>query len=376
MRNLLFRLALVLLFFSENLFSQKNIEMQFSSYSITAPTSLKGSVDAESFPLIMGKQNVLKNKNGKERFGIFGKENAKAGSSATLFEILDASSNEVVKKISLDDYFGKENDNWKLLRTEKLSNDKVRNIFQAKNGNTSFTLICDVEIKTDSHLPTGKSLSLSLSVEFASARIVKTKFYGAVKGLFGTKENAVWIMSNDSSSKVNPAIVCSVIRASSIENDARRKTFVATTDDVQVEAGETTTIFSLIVTGTSVEFQEHTQKQTENLVQYFTSKKVLPEIIAVTKANKLSTISGDTILYSIVYHNIGTDGATDVNLNNSIPNGTVYIDESAGGNGSSLTVTRETLSDATNRVSSITWNYKDAIMPGDERIAFFKVRVL
>ncbi|MBS4028864.1 MAG: hypothetical protein KGZ58_09515 [Ignavibacteriales bacterium] len=350
--------------------------MQFSSYSITAPTSLKGSVDAESFPLIMGKQNVLKNKNGKERFGIFGKENAKAGSSATLFEILDASSNEVVKKISLDDYFGKENDNWKLLRTEKLSNDKVRNIFQAKNGNTSFTLICDVEIKTDSHLPTGKSLSLSLSVEFASARIVKTKFYGAVKGLFGTKENAVWIMSNDSSSKVNPAIVCSVIRASSIENDARRKTFVATTDDVQVEAGETTTIFSLIVTGTSVEFQEHTQKQTENLVQYFTSKKVLPEIIAVTKANKLSTISGDTILYSIVYHNIGTDGATDVNLNNSIPNGTVYIDESAGGNGSSLTVTRETLSDATNRVSSITWNYKDAIMPGDERIAFFKVRVL
>ena len=99
-----------------------------------------------------------------------------------------------------------------------------------------------------------------------------------------------------------------------------------------------------------------------------------PRIIVVSSVNKEATQPGDTITYTLVCSNIGTGNATDVALNNPIPDRARYIEDTATENGFRVSYARaEAAAPAQGNVKAITWKLPNALKPGEERMVSFRV---
>ena len=97
-------------------------------------------------------------------------------------------------------------------------------------------------------------------------------------------------------------------------------------------------------------------------------------MISVTTVNTTSAKPGDTLTYTIYSHNIGTAGAADIVINNPVPSGSSFVEGSATGQGTAITVSRGPASgQKQGKASAITWKYKSAFQPGDSRSVSFKV---
>lgn len=360
----------------------RSVELKYPMFKLAVSTHIQPA-DAEFVPFAMAKHDSLPKKSEKRRFGILFSEDAKNLGRTTLMEIFDAQTNKSIKKISLDEYYGKESANWKLITAEsKATAKKITSAFDVKGTDRSFKLIREVEVKDDNNLPTGKGVSINFYIRSTTAGILKAIFYGKAEGVIKTDSSTIIIGSAEPEVKINPMLVVGASPKAQVQYDPNQKKdklqlFTIIGDTVSVVAQKQTLLFSLNVSGTTVGFKEHIEKQAVNLGKYFRTLKSVPDFAAVTLSDKQSTKPGDTVTYTIIYHNIGSGAGKDIAVNNQIPRGTVYIEESAEGVGSDITFARgPARGNIPGIVSNIQWKFKDLIRPGEERSVKYKVRVL
>jgi uncharacterized repeat protein (TIGR01451 family) len=102
-----------------------------------------------------------------------------------------------------------------------------------------------------------------------------------------------------------------------------------------------------------------------------------PNLVIITTANKQSTQPTDTVTYTLICVNTGLGNATEVVLTNPIPVGTRYVENSATGEKTEITVSRTTTAaPQLGEAKEVKWKLLEALSPGSEHTVTFKVVIL
>jgi uncharacterized repeat protein (TIGR01451 family) len=359
--------------------SQKVIELQYPTYTLSVFAQPRSEDESKVAPFITAHQLTGK---GKELgpFGVLLKEKGESIGNQTILEIIDAVKNVSIKKISLNEYYGKETSSWKSIAAEsKTLSGKIISAFRIQIGAYNIKLTREITATEERNLPLGKKMIVAFSAESDTSLKLKVKFFGIAEGSWKSAGKSFFISDGDSLSAIHPTLIFHPLQVSNIDagSSSKKNTpkhFTVTSKEIPVPRNIQTTIYALEVTGTTVSFKEHIAQQAENLQTYFNTHIGRPAVVAVSQANKSTTRPGDTLTFLLYSHNIGTAAATENTLNNIIPVGTQYIEGSAEGAGSTISFTRtEAVLPQIGLVSNITWKFKDPIYPGEELTASFKV---
>ena len=359
--------------------SQKVIELKYSTYTLTAFSQSSSEEGMKAAQFISARQHTA---SGKELrpFGIVYEAKNESPDAQTIFEIIDAEKNVSIKKISLGEYYGKETAGWKLIASEsKTSPDKLLSAFRIQVGAYNIKLTREIAAAEEQNLPLGKKIAVVFSVESDIPLKLKGKFFGVAEGLWKSAGKSFFVSESDSLSAIHPTLIFHPLQGSAVDagsssgkNAPRR--FTITSKEISVPRNTPTIIFSLEAIGTTVSFKEHVARQAENLKTYLETRTGKPSVVAVSQASKVTSRPGDTLTFFLYSHNIGTAAAVENTLSNIIPAGTQYVEESAEGSGSAITYTRtEAVLPQVGKVTNITWKFTDPIYPGEERKASFKV---
>ncbi len=331
------------------------MSIKYPGYVLTVPQNLEGYGDAEFAPFVSAKVDSLPKKAEQSRFGILFRDDAKNLSTVTLLEILDAATNKVIRKISLDEYYNpKEND---------------------------LKFIKDISVAEDEALPGSKKIQLSFALQSTSALKVKVRLYGKVEGTISQSPNGFVITNNEPLTQLKPALLFQAIVGVPIKLDIKKEkqqSFILTSNSVSLEPNQKTKVLSFDIVGSTISFAKYIPQQIENVKNYYAGRKTTPSVAIVTVSEKPSTTPKDTMTYVIYYHNIGTAPATDVNINGQIPGGTSYLEGSAEAEFKEVSISferKEVKPPAIGEVISLKWNDKQEIKSGEERWVRYKVVV-
>ena len=354
--------------------AQRGIEWKFPQYKVTLPVTLEGNADRDMVPLLDGKLDRLPKKGEQSRFGIFYQPFAKAQATTPVLEIIDGGNDQVIKAVTLDEYFGKESASWKRIAAEsKSSGSSIVSTYAVKEGSYDLKVIREISLTDARELPTGKAMKVSFSVQSRSALSLKARFLGNAEGTITISGSSITITSSDTMLSLNPALVLQASPTASIKAEGSQQ-FSIVTGPVEVKANQASLVLSLTIAGTTIGSTEHIKEQVGVLQGYFTNGTVAPNLVATIVPSKQSGSPGDTITYTIYYHNIGTASAVNVKLTNPVPAGSKYIEGSIKGTGSEFSFKRVPVAPPNvSEISEITWTLKNDIPPGQERSASYKV---
>jgi len=382
MRTNSFILFIAIFFaFSAIALAQKVVELQYPAYSVTVFSQPRSEDEMKDAPFLIARQRTVKGKELRP-FGMFLREKGKSSDLQTVLEIIDAEKNVSIKKVSLAEYFGKETVSWQTIGAEsKTSPKKIISVFRIQSGAYNFKLIRELAITEDRNLPLGEKINMAFSMESNNPLKLRVKFLGIVEGTWKSLGNSLLISDLDTVSRIHSTLVFHPLQEGTIEvtrpskkGDAPR--IIVTSKVTSLSTNTPTIVFSIELAGTSISFDRHIAQQAENIQSYFNTHIGKPAIVTVTQASKASSHPGDTLLFLLYSHNIGTAPAIENTLNNIIPAGTLYLEGTAEGKESDITYTRrEATPPQMNPVTNITWKYQDPIYSGEERIASFKVVV-
>jgi uncharacterized repeat protein (TIGR01451 family) len=333
------------------------VSIHYPGYTLSGTAGLSGNPDAGIVPFATGKLDKLPAKNPDSRFGILYRDNAQSLQSTVLMEIFDAATNAVLKKVTLDEYYGNESLTW-------------------DNGNVKLTR--EVQIVESANLPAGKQIRIDFKLESAKALKVYAKFYGKAEGLFKSSGRTFTISNIDPLTTERPALIGAVEQGKQITAEPLKKgkpqSFIITTSALQIGQNHAVSIFTLDIVGTTVPFPGSAGRQAANIEAYLTTHKTAAKIAVETVPDKQKTSPGDTLTYKIYYDNIGTGDAADMSVSGPIPEGTTYVEGSAAGEGTKISFERKkAASPQTGAVININWIDQRLLKPGEERWVEYKV---
>jgi uncharacterized repeat protein (TIGR01451 family) len=354
---------------------QKGIDLKFPQYKVTLPATLEGNADRDMIPFIDGKLDRLPKKSEQSRFGIFYKQFSNALATTPVLEIIDGGNDQVIKSVTLDEYYGKETASWKRIPAElKSSPTSIVTAYAVRQGSYDLKVVRSITVADAKELPTGKSLKLNFSVQSKTPLTLKVRFLGSAVGSMSLAGTTLAIISNDTLPGLTPALVLRADPTASIKIGDAPQQFSVLTGPVELKANQLSPVLNLTIAGTSTGFKAHIKEQVGALQEFFNNGTVAPNLVATIVPNKMSGSPGDTIIYTIYYHNIGTAPAVDVKLSNPVPAGARYIEGSATGVGSDFSFKRfPSTPPNVSEISEITWSLKNNIPPGQERSASYKV---
>jgi uncharacterized repeat protein (TIGR01451 family) len=368
---------LVFVFFfvsSISMVAQQPIFFHAGGMTISAPTVLDAASNNNSVLVFSGKIGTEKD---SKPFGIiFPQKNKELTQS--LIELIDNSSNKIIRNISLEEYFGKESKDWKKVQQECVhTTDKDITVFSFKALGQEFKFYRTIEIVTSENMSAGKMIQCSVDLKSENSTEIKLRFSGRCLKSISNEGNTL-LIGNDLNNKESSSFLVlnfpstGNLKSLSVKakNDPVKFSYEST--PVKIERGKTSNLMTIKMSVTTVGVSVHALKQAMNLERFFSQQKTNPDLVAITLVDKPSTSAGDTVLTTIQYYNIGTSAAAEVKLDNPIPAGARYIEKSAGGNGSEINILRSSSGDAT----SINWKFAEPIMPGKERKVFFKMVIL
>ncbi|HLX11967.1 MAG TPA: DUF11 domain-containing protein [Bacteroidota bacterium] len=351
----------------------QSVDMKYPHYTVSAVGQLQGNPDSAFAPLLEGKS-------ASKRFGILYKENASNLSGAVVLELIDAANNQTIKKITLDEYYGKENSGWKYLPNESQSSARGSSAaFSTTKGKTTYTIYRDLTLVDDANLPGGKRLDISFAVKSSTPTKLKARFLGTAEGVFSTKGSIFTITGNEKS--VMAALVVRTPADSKIVAEAKKgnvEPFTVTSGAVSVSSDKKAVVLSMNVTGTSTPIAKYMNEQVQTLRSYLeTHGAPKPKMVQEVTADETAKNPGDTVVYTVTCDNIGTAPAAEIQIQNRIPAGARYIEDSAEGEGSDITIARNPAQQPQiGAATAITWKFKTPFAPGEERLVKFKVVLL
>ena len=357
--------------------STNSVSVHYPLFTLTAVSN--DAADKGLAPFVVGKFDEVPAKNPTSRFGLLYREYASKSNDFTMMEIIDAASNKIIKKISLGEYYGVETSSWKNIPAENTSSESsATSVFLCTVKEGEFKLSREISIVTDQNLPLSTKLMMTLSLQPKVAIKLKVKFYGIAEGLVSSSGKSISIVDSEPLVKIHPAIIAFIPEAYQIKVEPQKKgkpsTFSVITNEASLNAGKKEVVFSMAISGTTVTFPGQIEKQLNNLSNYFNTNRPTPDMAVITQPNKLKALPGDTLMYTISYHNIGTDVATDISLVGPIPVGAEYVDGSTESNETTMTLIRkEAKAPSVGAVTSVNWNDKRTIKSGEERWVRYKV---
>ena len=348
--------------------SVMGLEIKYHSYKLKISRELP--VEKE-VPFIVGEKFI---DNKEKRFGLLFSGERKEILSHPLIELYDANTQKRIGRISLQEYSGLESKDWRLLKDDCITNDTLlltTFLFTINKQRVKFQK--KIEIVPDMALPLGKSINVSFTFipekEMNIDMKLNLKSTGKVvmqNNLFAVIDTVV--DKNDYSAIIIKADNGSIVSVQPKSKTRKQNDITISVKNNQIKTEHIKPILTLQIVGTTVEQLELVEQQVKNLFTYFTDNKTNPDIVATTISSKTATNPGDTVKYIIVYNNIGTAQAVGININNPIPIGTKYIEESAEGVGSFFSIKLEN-----NNISSLNWEFKDPIYPGERREVSYKL---
>lgn len=369
-----FPLSLLLLLTCVFSLNAQNVrEITHEGYSIKASLNVDGIENATAL-LAAGEIPMKDAKKPNYLFGLLYKDAERNGSKIIVAEILDAATNKSIKKITLDEFLGKTNSQWK-----ENENSATSRSYQFSSGGAKYLFVNEVTSSVDRDFPTGKKMEMRFSVVPPKDQNLRVKIYGKLDGIPSEKNTIVTVSAEQNASKLLPAIVYQFPSGSKIDLATASKkqseiSLTVTGPSKNCSANATSEVFSITIAGTSVPFTKDVAKQVANIEQFFAGKRNSPELVAETIVTPAKPTPNDTITYTLIYHNIGSAAAADITISNPIPQNTLYVDKSAEGEGSTISFIREKVNlPKIGLIQSISWNFKAPIYPGEERSAKFKV---
>jgi uncharacterized repeat protein (TIGR01451 family) len=371
------KVFLIFFFFfvsSISMLAQQPVSFRAGDMTISVPTVLGAASNNNSVLVLSGKIETEKD---SKLFGIiFSKKNKEL--SQTLIELIDNSSNKIIRNISLEEYFGKESKDWKKIQQECVhTTDKDVTVFSFKALGQGFKFYRIIEIVKSENTPAGKMIQCSVDLKSENPTEIKLRFSGRCLKSISNEGNTL-LIGNDLNNKESSSFLVlnfpstGNLKSLSVKAKNDPINFSYESTPIKIEAGKNSNMLTFNISATTVGVSVHALKQATNLERFFSLQKTNPDLVAITSVDKPSTRAGDTVLTTIQYYNIGTSAAAEVKLDNPIPAGARYIEKSAGGNGSEIDVLRSSSGGAT----SINWKFAEPIMPGEERKVFFKMVIL
>mgnify|MGYP003341708629 CR=1 FL=1 len=285
-----------------------------------------------------------------------------------LLELRDATTNTVLRTVTVGDLLGRTAPGWRPLASGAKSDSAVTNRFSFDAGASSYTLTWNVRRVSDGHFPAGNAVSVSFLLAGRRAISVRARFLGAVTGSMKNDPNGCVIADTAS----GHAIAIAASAGASVGAASAPSRFVVESGAVALSPSQATPILAFTAVGTTALLPAQAETQARGALAYARTGAAAPQVVVTTTVDRPSASRGDTVTYTIDYCNIGADTATAVELGNPIPSRSRYVEDSATGERSEITVLRS--DDRTPR--SLSWRFFDPIAPGARRTVRFKVIVV
>ena len=342
--------------------TQQGLTMTYGQFNVSYTAQQQS--DAVVLPFIEGKSLT----GSKERFGILFRTSQ--GTNA-LIEILNEAG-KTIKTVSLNEFLGKTtSEGVKLLsNTVSSGNRAAETIHEVKLSTGTAKLITRALLTGDkANTKTPEQIVVTFSLASDNAQNVSLRLLLPFEGSSNVENNGVILTGKSSAS----AIALSVMP--SAENIAIQKNILSIKSPVINLSGETPMLW-LMVRGANGTSQNTSKALAAEIIANSEKVKTDPNIVVVNMISKADAQPGDTVTYTLVCRNIGLGDATNIQLSNPVPNGTVYLEGSANGEGTELSIDRGTaLTPQSGAATLIRWKLKDALKGGKEQIVTFKVVV-
>lgn len=239
------------------------------------------------------------------------------------------------------------------------------------------TVTIDADVVADEAMPLGKGIALSVKMKGAAG-----KNLSAVLSLFGdgfvgkVGNNAVTTSRVEKGKPEYPFVIAAAEGNTSVAVDGDGKSagrIVKFASAPVAMTGEEVSVLSVHAVLSTVKNAAKSVNQAKNIEARVAAKKEVTEMSVLVAANRNNPMPGDTILYTITYHNVGTAPAQDVVVSNPVPANTSYVDNSAAGEKAEVTLDRKKVPlPQQGEVTAVNWKIGRRLNPGDEGTVTFK----
>lgn len=235
----------------------------------------------------------------------------------------------------------------------------------------------DADVVADESMPLGKAIAVSVKVKGAAG-----KNLSAVLSLFGdgfvgkVGNNAATTSRVEKGKPEYPFVIAAAEGNTAVSVDGDGKTAGRTVKFASAPVamtGEDVPVLSVRAVLSTVKNAAKSVNQAKNIEARVAAKKEVTEMSVLVAANRNNPLPGDTILYTITYHNVGTAPAQDVVVSNPVPASTSYVDNSAAGEKAEVTLDRKKVPlPQQGEVTGVNWKIGRRLNPGDEGTVTFK----
>lgn len=310
------------------------------------------------------------------RFGVLLRD---ATTKTPVLEFLDGSTGSSLAKVTSEQWFGRESNAWKRIpELSSIAAGRAVDAFELRNPNVSLTLIRTLERVTAPNLPLGTGLRVTWSVARSTVPSVRLAFRGHLEGVPVVQGRLVTVTSAEKQVPMNAAIMMVWSNEATVRLEGTAPARVLTVQSAAISAAsaEAVSVLELTIAGTTSPVSEHQLAQAAAFLEASDGKPTKPQLVSRMVVDRPKAAPGDTVSYRLIYYNVGTAPAIDVELSNPIPEGTVYLPESSAGSNSEIEEEREKVDPpAVGRVLNLIWRFRGNIVAGEARWASFKVIV-
>lgn len=294
--------------------------------------------------------------------------------STPILEVIDASTKKAIIGVALGD----------LLKESKKeafdNNSRVTATFEVGKASKKAQMQIELISTADEGMPLGQKRMVNFKIRLTSAATITARI--SLKASGDARPNGsggVMLSKSDKGESLPPVI--SLIATSSAKvtiGKVDKKNGVTAlsweSSEVKADANAWATLFSFAVGGSTVGNYEKAVSQIGHVTSRVTASEQSPELTIVTTTNKVSTVPGDTVTYSISYSNIGSAFAQDVQLSNPIPDGVSLIESSVQSEGTEVEIERKAVqAPQFGEPTLVRWKVKNKILPGEEGKVTMKV---
>ncbi len=254
-------------------------------------------------------------------------------------------------------------------------------VYSAGTGQNAYTVKIESSVISDTTMPLGKVVQLTVKVKTSGNKTLNGSLNLYADGfvrMVGT--NGVSTSNIEKGKPVYPFALLIANAGSSIVLDPSEQKTAGKSVKVHSasisSSGNEVELITLRAHGTTVKSYDKSANQAANVESIISAKKEVTELALLNSASKTTPFPGDTITYTITYHNIGSSPAQDIVISNPIPVNTTYVDDSAAGEGTEISIDRRKVQPPQKgEVTSVTWKISKKIMPGEEGTVSLKAVV-
>lgn len=256
--------------------------------------------------------------------------------------------------------------------------DKTISTYTSGAGSNAVVLSIESAMIADSAMPLGKAVQIIVKAKTASTKNLIPSMTLFADG-FVTAQGKTGVSNSrvDKGKAAYPLLLLvgegrTTVSTDKVMQRSPGKLVKITSPAVQ-SAGTEVVLLSFRSVMTTVKNFDKSAKQASNLSVNISTKKAVTEMSLLNSVDKAKPTPGDTITYTITYHNIGNAPARDIVINNPLPAKTTYLDDSAFGESSEITLNRKNVpSPQVGEVTSVSWKITRLIWPGEEGTVSFK----